>query len=201
MKLGDRLFNRFYRFAVVRNPHDRAYSLYSYCVQRLKNNPDFQAHLAGMDVHSADWAEISAEFWKRAGIHPDDAQSVVAKKNYPEEISFMESGIFRWNANRAVLTSPDFDACVQNEFFQRDAGFRPQANMLYDQKTGELLVPNLVKMEELRDNWPKLRKRLGVDAELPHENVSGTKENAPIAPSTMAFLREWFAQDYELLGY
>jgi len=107
--------------------------------------------------------------------------------------------------------NPGHHALVKNweleEFiqFSIDHFYHPQSDWLVDE-TGEVIVDNIVKHEDLHAEWPVFtEKYLGKKLELPVTNKSKHKasfsEFSCVRKSTLERFREKYAKDFELLGY
>ncbi len=199
--IGATLFNRLFRFAVVRSPHERAYSLYKYVIKNILKSPEFQEYMAPVDLDVTVWSDVIESFWGRAGIRVTDAEAIVSAETYPAALSFMNKRKFKWAATKGVLSTKDFDSCIRSPLFQSDAGFKPQVQKLCDPDTKDLLIPNLIKIEDLSREWPSLCNKIGITADLPVDNVSKDPTKSPLSEAAISFLKVRFAEDYALLGY
>ncbi len=82
------------------------------------------------------------------------------------------------------------DLCLQKEFF-------------YDQK-GKCIVDYIGKFENLENDFNEICKKIGIDAELPHEN-KGKKRKLDYrkyyTEETRKLVKEGFREDIELFDY
>lgn len=101
--------------------------------------------------------------------------------------------------NYQIPSDIDFD-----NFIRRFAGqgfLRPQTYWLQEY-SGLINMDLIIKFESLEDGFNTLRKQLGVeDLQFPHKLESAPSRDHQIDESTIAFIKEFYASDYEAFGY
>ena len=201
-RMGD-FYDWFIKFAVVRRPDRRIYSLYTYCIDQACQSPGFQAYM-GMDgtaLQALPWLDLLHAFWARQGQTIASAASVLQPGGIGPEVGFLESEeVFTYNAVRACLMTDSFEAFIRHPLTALDPGFAPQWQMVADAE-GRLLVDHVLKLENLAEDWKPLAARLGLPADLPRHNTSRSAGLPPMTPAASALLKQHFARDYELFGY
>lgn len=201
-RLGD-FYSWFVKFAVVRRPDRRAYSLYTYCIDQACQSPGFQAYM-GMDgaaLQALPWLDLLRLFWARQGQTIATAATVLRPGGVGPEVAFLDGEeVFTYNAVRACLMTDSFEAFLQHPLTALDPGFAPQWQMLTG-AGGQLLVDHVLKLESLAEDWQPLAARLGLPAELPRHNISRSAGLPPMTPAATAWLEQHFARDYDLFGY
>ncbi len=73
-----------------------------------------------------------------------------------------------------------------------------QVLMVTDPDTGEILVSKLIHYSRLAEGWEEVCRRIGIEAALPHANVS-KPQAVDVTDSARNLIRELYAPDYELI--
>jgi hypothetical protein len=105
-----------------------------------------------------------------------------------------------WPASRAFLLSSSFDEFLDRPELLRDVAFFTQVSRLsIDGK----LVCSALKLEEVSCWLPDLMVRLGIQFELPKQNISTCKNvsEASLLPATIRKVETIFQEDYVQLMY
>jgi hypothetical protein len=160
--VGDRVWSEYRSFAVVRDPVDRALSLYGYLKMLQSGRSEIRKRL----------------------------RSLFGVKGRPD-----------WLAVQALRESGSFSEFIRHPTLRYDPGFTHQSRFLADE-TGALLVGRLLRFETLAADFAALCRELGIPgAALGHENRSqGARgREARVSERDVAFLRDYFAEDYALL--
>ena len=160
--VGERVWSEYRSFAVVRDPVDRARSLYGYLKMLQAGRSEFRKRL----------------------------RSLLGARGGPD-----------WVALRALRETGSFSAFIRHPQLRYDPGFIHQSRFLSDE-AGALIVDRLLRFETLAADFAALCRELGIaGAALGHENRSqGARgREAPVSERDVAFLRDYFAEDYALL--
>jgi hypothetical protein len=75
----------------------------------------------------------------------------------------------------------------------------PQSRLVVHPESGEVIVTQLFRFSDLGAGWAQVCERIGIKAELPHEN-SSQKLRIDITEADRATARELFAVDYDLFA-
>ena len=160
--VGERVWSEYRSFAVVRDPVDRARSLYGYLKMLQAGRSEIRRRL----------------------------RSLLGARGGPD-----------WLAVQALRETGSFSAFIRHPKLRHDPGFIHQSRFLSDE-TGALVVDRLLRFETLAADFAALCRELGTpEAALGHENRSqGARgREAPVSERDVAFLRDYFAEDYALL--
>lgn len=76
---------------------------------------------------------------------------------------------------------------------------QPQHEWICD-KEGNVLVDFIGRFENLQNDWEEVCDAIGWANELPHAKAS-LRKNIPLTQESKKILREFYAKDFELLGY
>ena len=145
--IGRENWDKAYKFTLVRNPWDRAVSLYEY--RRKKNKTD----LASRGIAFSDWV----------------------KKTF----------------------GPDKDTF----YYNNAKSFQPQVEWLRDDE-GKISIDFIGKFESINEDFEKIRRTIGLDAELPHLNASRRASyQSYYDDETRETVATWFREDIEFFGY
>ena len=146
-RIGRENWDKAYKFTLVRNPWDRAVSLYEY--RRKKNKTD----LASRGIAFSDWV----------------------KKTF----------------------GPDKDTF----YYNNAKSFQPQVEWLRDDE-GKISIDFIGKFESINEDFEKIRRTIGLDAELPHLNASRRASyQSYYDDETRKIVATWFQEDIEFFCY
>ena len=146
-RIGRENWDKAYKFTLVRNPWDRAVSLYEY--RRKKNKTD----LASRGIAFSDWV----------------------KKTF----------------------GPDKDTF----YYNNAKSFQPQVEWLRDDE-GKISIDFIGKFESINEDFEKIRRAIGLDAELPHLNASRRASyQSYYDDETRKIVATWFQEDIEFFCY
>jgi len=110
---------------------------------------------------------------------------------------------WNWPGMRALLSTGDFAGFIRSEFLAREQGASRQTRSLTD-KSGDLLVDFVGKVENIADDWPKICAQLGIKATLSVENRSA-RRFADLrkywSREDLEFAARKYREDFELFGY
>ena len=104
----------------------------------------------------------------------------------------------KFNYQRRMVSEMTFDQYIR---WRVEEDLHLQKEFLYD-RHDNLLVDYVGKLEHLKDDFAKVCKRIGIEAELPHENKS--KHDAwrsYYTDETAALVAEAFKPDIEAFDY
>ena len=170
---GTEILDAYTSLALVREPTDRAVSLYNY--------------IAG----------FSRELAAHIGRTEEDlaAESISGQGK-------IEHNFLRWDATRAYYQTDSFSDFIRAPETQTDMGFRPQINALRSDD-GAYNVQNIIKLEEVLHRLPTLWETLGFRFHLPHTNASALVKQEPdkLSKADKTYLKDLFADDYLALEY
>ena len=145
--IGRENWDKAYKFTLVRNPWDRAVSLYEY--RRKKNKTD----LAKRGIAFSEW---------------------VNKTFGPDKDPF---------------------------YYNNAKSFQPQVEWLKDD-AGRISIDFIGKFETINEDFEKIRRAIGLDAELPHLNASRRASyQSYYDDETRETVATWFREDIEFFGY
>ncbi|PRA30788.1 sulfotransferase family 2 domain-containing protein [Pseudomonas poae] len=113
-----------------------------------------------------------------------------------------------FQARQLVSSFRGFDSFVagwlHSDNVRRQIHFAPQTDFLVDHM-GRMAMDFLGRQESLQHDFQHLCERLGVDASLPHLNVSLERRSEPVrdfcTARTRRLIRRAYQRDYEVLGY
>lgn len=160
--VGESVWREYRSFAVVRDPVDRARSLYGY-----------------LKVLESGRSEIRKRL-----------RSLLGARGQPE-----------WLAVQAFRETGSFSEFIRHPKLRWDPGFIHQSRFLSDE-IGVLIVGTLLRFETLAADFGALCRELGIPGVvLGHENRSqgGRGRQDPVSERDVAFLRDYFAEDYALI--
>lgn len=126
----------------------------------------------------------SFHFLKKGGMNTQDADWALrhlAPYDQPEQLA---AAFIDINLQHAIL-----------DYYH----FKPQADFVCSQ--GRLIVDEIYSMADLRANFPRICRKLGVERELPHLNqTQGRETRSSLAESSpaAAILRCVYRRDFEL---
>ena len=170
----------FFKFGVIRNPFDRAISIYHYI----------------MDIDTVDsdhrWVQRGSK--GKRGRLPRDflIRSMLLKKitNFEEFVRF-------------VFGSYTFSLFCMKYGGALHYVIKPQSYYLYN-KENELLVDYMARYENLEEEWSFITNKIELDTKLPWINKSSRnheKWEQYYTSEAKRIVREFFKRDFELLGY
>jgi len=115
-----------------------------------------------------------------------------------------------------VISTYRYDDFRTRSFFERTGIAYNPGNMIGDtliwfipQKKwlcgtdGTMLATELLRFENLSEEWPAFAARHGFDAPLQHRNASrsGRTGEADYTPEIRAIIRDYFREDFDFFGY
>jgi hypothetical protein len=183
--VGKELWTEYYSWCTVRNPYARAVSLYNYTVALVES----YAAQAGFPLDG----------------ERDDQSAWSERDDYPT------TEPWSYPAVRAYLVSRraerPFSSFLRDPGLHEDSAFQPQWWGVQDVDGEAQAVDEIVKLEELDADWPRVCEKIGLPG-LPvmRENVSTpavrrTPAELFDSPEDMAFMRERFHEDFMRFGY
>lgn len=87
------------------------------------------------------------------------------------------------------------------QYYNNPQMFMPQIDWISDE-TGEVLVDEIIRFENLDEEFNVILKKLGRKALLPHVKKSKRGSYRDYyEPDTIEIVRNWFARDIEIFGY
>jgi hypothetical protein len=176
--VGRETWDAYYTFATVRNPYAVAVSLYTHAVQVLRR-------------YKRKLREQAAPDAVNGGSHVD---SQVWPWNYP--------GVKALLTVREVRTS--FSEFIRSPQLDGWAGFATMRSQLCD-ATGNQLVQDVFKVEDLETTWPLIAERLGIPGvPLGRANKSiepGIKYQSFYREEDAELIRERYREDFLSFGY
>ena len=173
--VGESTWNSYFTFAFVRHPLDRLVSLYEFFNRVRRNNTARPGILKQLFFLGTE---------KPSGDSPDQPP-------------------WSWEGMQALLTTSDFSGFIRSEHLAKAQGAKPQIRSLTD-KSGNLLVDFVGKVENISDDWQKICVRLGIQQTLRHENQS--ERQFDICRSywnqdDLEFVLEKYREDFEMFSY
>jgi hypothetical protein len=167
--VGEDLFQRMYRFALVRNPVDRIVSLYNFLGTLVKSIAENRRITI---------AELRQDIDELSGSIPE----------------------LGWYSTRCYLTY-DFSRFIRDEtLLKEDVAFASQFEML---EINNSVVADYFKLEDISEGIGCIRKRLGLDIDMPHENKSICKDISvnDLGTQDIDYLKNLYKDDYNAFGY
>ncbi len=143
LAIGEETWNDYFKFTFVRHPTHRLVSLYEF-LERIRRKHEPALH-------------DGKKFFSTSRSKP--------KLVYPDQPPW------NWLGMQALLTTEDFSQFIRSEYLHRAQDARPQRQSLADRQ-GKLLVDFVGKVENLADDWNRIRTRLGCQSSLSRENKS-----------------------------
>ncbi len=106
--------------------------------------------------------------------------------------------INRFNYQRRMVSEMSFDEYIR---WRVSEDRHLQKDFIFD-RHGNQLVDFVGRLENLRDDFATVCHRIGIDAELPHENASVHESwRSYYTPETRDLIAEAYAEDVEAFGY
>jgi hypothetical protein len=176
--IGEPTWNDYFKFSTVRNPYSLAVSQYTYSMQHL---------LWGMQKLKRQ-PMLEGTFW-------NPARYDMWPFNYPGVRALLATG----------GVNSRFGDFIRAPALSGWSGFSPQIDQLGN-GNGDLIVDQVIKVEELGEQWPGLCERLQVgNLPIGRENRStdGARDYREFYSNIEdeALIRILFRQDFEHLGY
>lgn len=101
--------------------------------------------------------------------------------------------------NYGIPSDIDFNSFIRQ--FAGQGFLRPQTYWLQEY-SGAINMDLIIKFESLEDGFNALRKQLGVeDLQFPHKIESAPSNDHQIDENTIAFIKTFYACDYQAFGY
>lgn len=183
--IGDATWSSAFTFATVRNPYERAASLFNFVAS------DAEPRLAAVGFPREDDHAGQRRWVDEWTTHPHPFWSSPATQAYL----------------RARGAARPFSTFVrQPALLELELAFRPQLSQLADD-AGHVLVDEVVKAEELARHWPRICERIGAP-ELPLLTVNATPaefrrgfDALTDDPEDARFLERRFRDDFLAFGY
>ena len=86
-------------------------------------------------------------------------------------------------------------------YYDKPKMFMPQTNWITD-KEGKVVVDDIMRFENLENDFHKMLKKLGKSGTLPHVRKSDRGNfRQYYDPETIEIVRNWFERDIEMFGY
>ncbi len=164
---GRGVVEKHFLFALVRDPVDRACSLYNFIGGQLRT-----------------WAATR-------GIDMEELKQLVASETNHR------AALLNWHTTRTFLAAPGFSEFIRDESVLRDRSFHSQVAQLTDPKSGALMGAFFRLEErdqwlaELRQ-----RLGVEFEFPHLNQSSAGLIRQQDLAPSDLAYLRQHFADDY-----
>jgi hypothetical protein len=142
---------------------------------------------------------VGSSVRKLEELHKIDlrAPNILTRKNLLKKIPTLN-----WPATRVFLASSSFSDFIRDDNLVREPGFHPQTTRLTCPDTGQLKA-EIYKLEEITKSADAMRRRLGIDFELVHENKSRVTLIEPrlVSREDRTYLEEKFSADFSAFGY
>lgn len=178
---GEKIFDEYFSFALVRHPLDRIVSIYNYVFS------------------------LCSFYLSDTGENFDNLR--IKMRNMPEsdprkKAMVAERPFFGWSITRAFLLSNDFSGFIRSPLAQSDTAFFPQVERLQSFDGGRT-VDEVIKLEEAATKIPRLGERLSLTISLQRENVSTYRliESRDVPPADRDYIGQMFEQDYLAFEY
>lgn len=163
---------QYFTFSFVRNPYDRAISLFNY----YKNGGNQQQHKYGIINSIYDYAKSGGQHFVR---HSDMAIA----QNMPQQFPAFCKKYFR----------------DQEDFFGRN-NLQPQHNYITIQN--EIKVEFIGKFENLENDFKVVTNKIGKKGTLPHFRKNNTASlDFKLDEITRKIIFEFYRKDFEMFGY
>ena len=153
------------------------------------NFPDRLAHLTAYEYFDLDFInkETFCQFYKFSIVRDPFDRVVSAWKDLTKSIDYNKK-----NINFFILN------ILPNYISEKNYFFRSQKYFLCDPDTDKILVDNIIKFNELKSGWEKVKKATGIKLNLTYRNKSkDIKIN--VSENSKQFVKELYKEDYYLL--
>ncbi|MEL7080310.1 MAG: sulfotransferase family 2 domain-containing protein [Pseudomonadota bacterium] len=199
--LGHEAYDAAFRFATVRHPVKRIYSLYTYAIGLFRNSPDSRAIVSHPDVIDHEWPVIVDDvaavlrrqdcFAPKRGFYSDHPAAPDVFLRHP----------LRYTPVQLALLCPDFQSFVTDPRFPMIKGTGHMRDFLCDPDGGELLVDRVVKLETLSEEWPEIAEQIQGPESLPRSNGSADGSLPPLTGMAASVLEDHYRTDIDFFGY
>ena len=154
-----------------------------------RNFPDRLAHLTAYEYFDLDFVnkDIFSRFYKFSIVRDPLDRVVSAWKDLTKRIDYNKK-----NINFFILN------ILPNFISKKNYFFRSQKDFLFDPDTDKILVDNIIKFNELKSGWEKVKKVTGIKLNLTYRNKSkDIKIN--VSENSKQFVKELYKEDYYFL--
>ena len=110
--------------------------------------------------------------------------------------------MWKWKTKRIDYNKKNINFFIlnilPNFISKKNYFFRSQKDFLFDPDTDKILVDNIIKFNELKSGWEKVKKVTGIKLNLTYRNKSkDIKIN--VSENSKQFVKELYKEDYYFL--
>jgi hypothetical protein len=153
------------------------------------NFPNRLAHLTAYEYFDLDFVnkEIFSQFYKFSIVRDPLDRIVSAWKDLTKSIDYNKK-----NINFFILN------ILPKYINKKNFFFRSQKDFLFDPNTGKILVDNIIKFNELKSGWKKVKKATGIKINLTYRNKSKDIK-IDVSENCKQLVKELYKEDYYFL--
>jgi chondroitin 4-sulfotransferase 11 len=173
--VGEATWNSYFKFSFVRHPLDRLVSLYEFFNRVRRSN----------------------------AVQPGMVKRLFLSTQANSRPSYPDHQPWNWKGMQALLTTSDFSGFIRSDFLSEAQGAMPQTRSLTD-KSGNLLVDFVGKVENIADDWQTICGKFGIQSTLSRANQSKRTHDDLRRywnKDDLKFVVDKYRADFELFAY